>query len=102
MPESKMPSLMTVREAAREIRRTAETVRRWIWEGKLPAQKLGNQLFIRREDLARVAHARAEREYPDQFEVLERARAIRERIRQRIGGTIDILEALDRSRESHP
>ena len=46
--------LLPVREAARRCGRTPETVRRWIWDGKLPAQKLGNQLFIRLTDLDRM------------------------------------------------
>ncbi len=46
-----MGELLTVAEAARECRRNPETVRRWIWEGKLPAQKLGRQLFILETDL---------------------------------------------------
>jgi len=95
-------NLITVREAARECRRATETVRRWIWEGKLPAQKLGNQLFISRADLVRLASTRRGREYPDQLEVIKKARALQQRIRRRIGGTLDVLEALDRSRESHP
>lgn len=44
--------LISVREAAKECGRNMETVRRWIWSGKLPARKLGNQLFIKRKDLA--------------------------------------------------
>jgi excisionase family DNA binding protein len=43
--------LMSVRDVARACGRSEETVRRWIWSGKLPASKLGNQLFVRREDL---------------------------------------------------
>jgi excisionase family DNA binding protein len=43
--------LMTVRDVARACGRSEETVRRWIWTSKLPATKLGNQLFVRREDL---------------------------------------------------
>jgi excisionase family DNA binding protein len=43
--------LMTVREVARACGRSEETVRRWIWSGKLPAAKLGNQLFVKREDM---------------------------------------------------
>ena len=43
--------LVNVRDAAKESRRNMETVHRWIWSGKLPAQKLGNQLFIGRSDL---------------------------------------------------
>jgi hypothetical protein len=44
--------LINVRDAARQCGRNTETVRRWIWGGKLRAQKLGNQLFIRKKDLA--------------------------------------------------
>lgn len=97
-----MDNLITVREAARECHRTTETVRRWIWEGKLPAQKLGNQLFVRRSDLARFASAKKEEEKRFRREILERAQALNERIRQRTGGNLDLLEALDRSREGHP
>ena len=43
--------LISVREAAKECDRNPETIRRWIWSGKLPAEKLGNQLFIRRSIL---------------------------------------------------
>ncbi len=97
-----LEDLITVREASRECRRAAETVRRWIWEGKLPAQKLGNQLFVRRADLARVCSEGKSRDKAAKLAVLEGIRTVRERIAQRIGGTIDVLEALDRSRESHP
>lgn len=50
--------LMTVREVARACNRTEETVRRWIWSGKLPARKIGNQLFVERAALAGVSGAR--------------------------------------------
>ncbi len=43
--------LMTVREVACACQRSEETVRRWIWSGKLKARKLGNQLFVKREDM---------------------------------------------------
>jgi excisionase family DNA binding protein len=43
--------LMTVREVARACHRSEETVRRWIWSGKLRARKLGNQLFVKRADV---------------------------------------------------
>jgi excisionase family DNA binding protein len=52
MAEDKKQDLISVREAAMECGRNMETVRRWIWAGKLPAEKLGNQLFIRKKDLA--------------------------------------------------
>ena len=39
-------ALLTVREVARACGRSEETVRRWIWSGRLPSRKLGNQHFI--------------------------------------------------------
>jgi len=46
--------LLTVREVARRCHRSEETVRRWIWSGKLPAKKLGNQLYVEASELARI------------------------------------------------
>lgn len=98
-----MRDLMTVREAARECKRATETVRRWIWEGKLPAQKLGNQLFIKKRDLVQMRPGRSGREASDELAVLDDIKVTRERIRRRIGGsTIDVLEDLERSRGVHP
>lgn len=119
----KSDDLITVREAAQIVGRTAETVRRWIWGGKLHAQKMGNQLFVRRTDLAMLEDRRRKEDVEEQLALLERARVNRERIRRRIGGNIDILDELaaireriaqhtggtldvlamlDESRESHP
>jgi excisionase family DNA binding protein len=50
--------LLTVREVARACSRSEETVRRWIWSGKLPARKLGNQLFIEEGDVSRLLQGR--------------------------------------------
>lgn len=63
--------LISVREAATQCGRNAETVRRWIWAGKLPAEKLGNQLFIRRQDLA--AYCRETFRAPKKLKVAEGA-----------------------------
>ena len=38
---------ITVKEAAQRCGKNQETIRRWVWSGKLPAEKLGNQLFIK-------------------------------------------------------
>ena len=77
--------LISVREAARECGRNMETVRRWIWGGKLPAQKLGNQLFIKRSDFTSFCRETATRKYqaepkPD---FPERAIALQKRMRAR-------------------
>jgi excisionase family DNA binding protein len=37
---------LTVREAARRAGRSEETIRRWIWSGRLPASKRGTSYRI--------------------------------------------------------
>jgi excisionase family DNA binding protein len=37
---------ITVREAAQRAQRSEETIRRWIWSGRLPARKHGNSYRI--------------------------------------------------------
>jgi excisionase family DNA binding protein len=44
--------MITVPEAARRIGRNPETVRRWIREGRLPAQRVGTQHLVGEQDLA--------------------------------------------------
>ena len=43
--------MLTVRAAARRAGCDPETVRRWIWQGKLRGHKLGGQYFITAADL---------------------------------------------------
>jgi len=93
--------LIGVREAARECGRNMETVRRWIWAGKLPAEKLGNQLFIRRSDFASFCRETAVREYeverkPD---FLERAIALRNKMKARGVKPIDAGELIRKMRK---
>ena len=38
--------LLTVPDAARRVGRSPETIRRWIWAGRLPSEKVGNQHVI--------------------------------------------------------
>src|SRR6266571_918771 len=45
-------TLLTVREAARRVRRDPETIRRWIRSGKLRSHRVGTQHRIAEEDLA--------------------------------------------------
>ena len=93
--------LISVRDAAKECRRNMETVRRWIWAGKLPAEKLGNQLFIRRSDL--TAFCRKininKREPVAESDFLQRALLLQSRIRDRTGAGFDIPTLIKESRE---
>ena len=93
--------LISVREAAKECGRNMETVRRWIWGGKLPAQKLGNQLFIKRSDFASFCRETAVRQYeaepkPD---FLERAIAFQKRLKARGVKPINAAEEIRKMRE---
>jgi len=92
--------LISVREAAKQSSRSMETVRRWIWSGKLPARKLGNQLFIKRSDWEIfLEHKNTQRD--DRFKFIERATALREKIRARTGTNFDIPALIEESRQGH-
>jgi excisionase family DNA binding protein len=43
--------VLDVREAAEYVGRTPETVRRWVWSGKVSAIRQGHRLLIPRSDL---------------------------------------------------
>ncbi len=81
-----MRGLIRVRVAARVCRRTAETVCRWVKRGFLAHLKLRGKGRGSSSELA----------------VLSELAVTRERIRRRAGGSVDVLGALDRSREAHP
>jgi len=93
--------LVSVREAARQCGRNMETIRRWIWGGKLPAQKLGNQLFIKRSDLASYCRETATKQYQAEKkeDFLERAIRLRNKIRARTGTEFDVVADLKKMRE---
>lgn len=48
---------LDVAAASRLAGRSAETVRRWVWSGRLPARKRGNKLLIARTDLEHLLGA---------------------------------------------
>ena len=100
MTEEEKQQLINVREAAKECGRNMETVRRWIWSGKLPAEKLGNQLFIKKEDLANYCREtavqyRAELE-PD---FLSETAVFRNRIHSGANKAYDTAEEIRRTKE---
>ena len=93
--------LISVREAAKECRRNMETIRRWIWGGKLPAEKLGNQLFIKRSDLTSFCRETATKKYrtDSKTDFLERAIALQKRIKARGVKPINAAEQIRKMRE---
>ncbi len=80
---------MTVPEVARRLGKNPETIRRWIREGKLPANKIGNQHFIEEDDVD--VYAADDDLIPSRFDA-----------KTFWGGPMpDILRALRRSRAGH-
>lgn len=117
--------MITVAEAARRLGRSLEQVRRYLREGKLKGERIGQQWFIEEASLgllyrpsggrvARIRETAAVLEAPKMAETVEMTREEiealfrridehREAIRKRIGGDldIDIVELLHEDRESH-
>ena len=48
-----------VRAAAAVAGRIAETIRRWVWPGRLPAKRRGNRLLVARGDVEALAGRKA-------------------------------------------
>jgi excisionase family DNA binding protein len=94
-------TLISVKEAAIECGRNPETVRRWIWNGKLPAEKLGNQLFIRKGDLTSFRRGTGALTYKatPQPDFLERAIALQQRMKARRLDPFDEAETVRRMRD---
>ncbi|MFZ5849879.1 MAG: helix-turn-helix domain-containing protein [Actinomycetota bacterium] len=49
--------LIDVRAAAQLAHRSPETIRRWVWSGRLAAQRQGNRLVVARSDVQRLSRA---------------------------------------------
>lgn len=49
---------LDVKAAAAVAGRTAETIRRWVWSGRLPARRRGNRLLVARRDVEALAGER--------------------------------------------
>ncbi|MBA2455015.1 MAG: helix-turn-helix domain-containing protein [Nocardioidaceae bacterium] len=49
--------MVDVREAAALAARTPETIRRWVWSGRLPARRRGRRLIVARDDVLRLVGA---------------------------------------------
>ncbi len=47
--------MVDVRDAAALADRTPETIRRWVWSGRLTARRDGNRLLLRKSDVEQLA-----------------------------------------------
>ncbi|HVD00783.1 MAG TPA: helix-turn-helix domain-containing protein [Candidatus Dormibacteraeota bacterium] len=48
---------LTINDAAALVNRSPETVRRWVWVGRLKARKSGRNLLVARKDIEGLAAA---------------------------------------------
>ncbi len=53
--------LIDVRRAAVLVGRHPETIRRWVWSGRLAARRRNNRLFLTRDEVEAVARQEAPR-----------------------------------------
>jgi excisionase family DNA binding protein len=90
--------LLTVHEAAKRVNRSTEQVRRYLREGKLKGQRIGNQWFVEQDSLRNLSMI-SDRLIPK--ELMEEIDELRERIFRRNGVVFDVVEMLRRDRESH-
>jgi len=72
----------------------------WIRPGKLPGQKLGNQLFIKRSDLETFLKD-TNKQKANRSRFMERAVALQERIRAKTGVEFDVSALIEESRQRH-
>ena len=89
---------LTLREAARELDRSLEPVRRYVREGKFPVEKLGIQWFVERPslDALKDANNRA-----PNTEIMVGAKSLRENIRKDVV-KLDIVIMPEQSLRNHP
>ncbi len=99
-PHGEQDNLISVKDAAKECGRNPETVRRWIWSGKLQSEKLGNQLFVKRSALA--SFCRENEAAPDAVETMteffKQALALQTRIKARGAQPVDSTAVMRKMR----
>jgi excisionase family DNA binding protein len=63
--------MLTVPEAARQVGRDPETVRRWIRSGKLPSKKIGTQHFVDEMDVAALSEGSDSLPLPEEWKLMD-------------------------------
>lgn len=91
--------LVDVRQAAELTGRHPETVRRWVWSGRLPARRQRGRLLVLRRDVLAVAGVGGEPSI-DLAAWAERAeRALRESAKEGVAGSAADVVLEDRATE---
>ena len=92
---------ITVKMAAEKCGRNTETIRRWIWSGKLRAEKVGNQLFINNMDIMKYYLKGTENrdmKIAGNTAFLKLTKELRDKIYKRTGAIFNSTELLEESR----
>ena len=92
--------MITVAEAAKRLGRSIEQVRRYLREGKLKGQRVGNQWFVDEESL-KAKRAKKDFEPLVPPELMREIDETREAIYRRNGIVFDVVAMLNEERESH-
>ncbi len=74
--------MIDVKEAAGLVARTPETIRRWVWSGRLQAERQGRRLLVSRDDVLRMGGRSADGAQP----LTLREWAVEARLAQEAGG----------------
>ncbi|HWP64049.1 MAG TPA: helix-turn-helix domain-containing protein [Candidatus Binatia bacterium] len=56
-PADEEPELIDVRRAAALVGRHPETIRRWVWSGRLPAARSGRRLLVAASEVRRLGRS---------------------------------------------
>jgi len=98
MYSSEQEKIISVRKAAQQCGKNPETIRRWIWAGKLPAEKLGNQLFVKETALLEYVAGCAGKA-GTMAEFSQRARSFRNKLASRGYTPVDSAAVINEARE---
>jgi excisionase family DNA binding protein len=63
--------MLTVPQAAEQVGRDPETVRRWIRSGKLPSKRIGTQQFVDEMDIAALSEESDTLPLPDEWKLVD-------------------------------
>jgi excisionase family DNA binding protein len=92
---------ISVAEAAKRLKRSTEQVRRYLREGKLKGQRIGNQWFVEEASLPSIEDGEPVFRPLIPKELAEEIRRTREAIFRRNGIVFDAVEMVRESREGH-
>lgn len=103
---------LTVPDVAELLQVNPQTVRRWIWKGKLPHVKVGGTVRIPKSGLdsmitfkperAKASKPSQENRQASVENIITQLEAVRNRIRTHSGEVEDSVDVLARLRESNP